>query len=297
MKMKTSTGSKVFDVLNLLFLLLFAFICAYPFYYIFLISVSDFNAAIRGRVVFWPVDLSLVAYRQLLLQPDVYNAFFISAARAFTGTIITVVCSSYLAYVLSRNDLPFKRIIYRFVIVTMYVSAGLIPWYMTMKAIGLQNNFMLYIIPSAIGPFYVILVKTYIEQLPRAVEESAKIDGADTFTIFFKIIIPLSIPIITTIAIFSAVHQWNSWQDNLFLVSRRELTTLQLLLFNYLNSTMAMGDVSKMKAMDLVGAARNMTPMTLRMAMSVITVFPILFVYPVMQKYFIKGIVLGAVKG
>ena len=295
--MKTSLSSKIFDKFNLIFLLIIAFICAYPFYYIFLISISDFNAAIRGQVVFWPVNPSFVAYRQLLLQPEVYRAFFVSASRAVVGTIITVICSSYLAYVITRNDLPFKKIIYRYVIITMYVSAGLIPWYMTMRAIGLQNNFLLYVLPTAIGPFYVILVKTYIEQLPQEVEESAKMDGAGTFTIFFKIIMPLSVPILATIAIFSAVFQWNSWQDNLFLVSRRELTTLQLLLFNYLNNTMAMGDVSNMRAMDLVGTARNMTPMTLRMAMSVITVFPILFVYPLMQKYFVKGIVLGAVKG
>jgi putative aldouronate transport system permease protein len=168
---------------------------------------------------------------------------------------------------------------------------------MTMKGLGLKNNFLLYVLPSAVTAFYVILVKTYIEQLPASLEESAKIDGAGPFRIFFSIIAPISLPIIATVAIFSAVGQWNTWQDNLYLVNVRNLQTLQLLLYNYLNTATATGDVSRMSAMALIANARSVSPTSLRMTMSMITVFPILLVYPFMQRYFIKGIMLGAIKG
>jgi len=297
MKMKLSSKDIGFDVVNHVVLLLFTAICLYPFYYIFLYSISDGLAASKGLVVFWPVNADFSSYVKLLSKKDVLDAAFISASRTVIGTSVTVLCSSYLAYVLSTEDLPFKKIIYRYVIITMYVSAGLIPWYITMKSLGLKNNFLLYVLPSAIGAFYIILIKTYMEQLPKSLEESAKIDGAGVFTIFFKIILPISIPIIATVTIFSAIYQWNSWQDNLYLVNKKELSTLQFLLYNYMNSSMATGDVTRMKAMNMVANAKQVNSMTLKMTMSMVTVIPILLVYPIMQKYFIKGIMLGAVKG
>jgi ABC-type glycerol-3-phosphate transport system permease component len=290
-------AGNIFDVANHIFLILVAFVFLYPIYYIFLYSISDATAAAKGSVVFWPIQTSFATYVSLLTKSDIRQAAFISAARTVVGTIITVMCSSYLAYVLSRDDLPHKKIIYRYVIITMYISAGLIPWYITMKGLGLKNNFLLYVLPSAISAFYIILVKTYIEQLPKSLEESAKLDGAGVFTLFFKIIMPLSLPIIATVAIFSAVNQWNSWQDNLYLVNVNKLQTLQYLLFNYMNSQMAVGDVSRMGSMSLVTSARKVSSLTMKMTMTMITILPILIVYPSMQKYFIKGIMIGAIKG
>lgn len=297
MKIKLSPLDITFNIANHIFLLMMAFTCLYPIYFIFLYSISDATEAAKGMVVFWPVKPDFSTYVSLLTKKEILNAAFISASRAILGTFITVLCSSYLGYVLSREDLPFRKTIYRYFIITMYVSAGLIPWYITMKTLGLKNNFLLYILPSAISAFYIILVKTYVEQLPKSLEDSAKIDGAGVFSIFFKIILPISLPIIATVTIFSAVNQWNAWQDNLYLVNKKELSTLQLLLYNYMNSTMATGDISRMKTMNLVASAKKVSSMSMKMTMSVITVFPILLVYPIMQKYFIKGIMIGAVKG
>ena len=176
----------------------------------------------------------------------------------------------------------------------MYVNAGLIPWYITMKGLGLKNNYLLYILPFAISAFYVVLYKTYVEQIPPALEESAQIDGASYFKSFIRIIFPVSKPIVATITIFSAVSQWNSWQDNLYLVNNKNLITLQLLLYNYLNSNTASGLASRISQ---VSSRSTITPVAIKMTICMITAIPIIIVYPVMQKYFVKGIMLGAVKG
>jgi ABC-type glycerol-3-phosphate transport system permease component len=294
---RQSVGDWVFNIFNYLVLLIFTAACLYPFYYIFLYSISDATEAARGSVFLWPVKPEVASYASLLAKPEVLNAVFVSVARTVVGTVLTVLCSSYLAYAVTRRDLPLRSLIYRFVVLTLYIGAGLIPWYMTMKGLGLKNNFLLYVLPGAVGAFYVILVKTYIEQLPSSLEESAKIDGAGPFTIFFRIIAPISLPIIATVTIFSAVGQWNTWQDNLYLVNVRSLQTLQLLLYNYLNTSVATGDVSRMSTMSLIANVKQVSATSLRMTMSMITVFPILLVYPFMQRYFIKGIMLGAIKG
>lgn len=297
MRIKNSFGDYAFNTFNTIFLSLFTLACFYPFYYIFLYSISDSVEAARGAVVLWPVKPDFSTYQLLLNKSEVLNAAFISAARTVIGTLITIFCCSYLAFVFSREEMPFRKTIYRYVIFTMFLAPGLIPWYMTMIFLGLKNNFLLYVLPGAISGFFIILIKTYMESLPKALEDSARIDGAGNFILYFKVILPLSIPIIATVAIFCAVGQWNSWQDNFYLVNNKDLTTLQLLLLNYLKSSIASGDAGNMSLMKRAGNAMTTSPMQLKMTMSVITVLPIILVYPALQKYFIKGIMLGAVKG
>jgi putative aldouronate transport system permease protein len=297
--MKISANKRndfIFHFCNYILLVGFALICFYPFYYIFIYSISDpIEVAVKG-VFFLPVRISFQNFENLFNKTDViFNAAFVSAARAVVGTVLTVLCTSFFAFLVSKPEMPLRRLVYRFTVLTMYIGAGLIPWYVTMKNLGLKNSFLLYVLPSAIGAFYVVLVKTYIEQIPAALEESAKLDGAGHMTVFARIIFPICKPIIATIAIFSAVAQWNSWQDNLFLVSTKNLQTLQLVLYNFLNtftSSSVSGNLSQ-----LVNATSVNTTMSLKMAICMITVLPIIVVYPAMQKYFVKGIMLGAVKG
>lgn len=295
-RFKTSTSSKIFDAANFIMLTLFAIACMYPFYYIFLYSISDSVAAARGDVILVPIQPDLSTYKQLLSRDEIMNAALVSATRTIIGTALMVLASSFFAYVLTRSDLPLKKTIYRYTIFTMYISAGLIPWYILMIRLGFKNNFMLYVIPGAIAPFNIILVKTYIEQIPDSLEEAARMDGAGLLLTFFRIIMPVSLPIIATIAIFGAIGQWNSWQDNFYLVNKRELMTLQMMLLNYLSTAMATGDKNK-GIMDRIQQSRTISPMSLKMTMSVITVLPILCVYPILQKYFIHGIMIGSVKG
>ncbi len=288
-----------FQVVNSGFLLLFAFLCVYPFYYIIINSLSDPMETAKG-VYLWPRSWTLTSYEQLMQIPSIFQSIFVSVARTVVGTVITVFCSAFLGYMVTKKDLPFRSSIYRLIIITMFFNSGLIPWYMLMKTLYLKNNFLLYVLPGAVSAFFIILVKTYIESLPASMEESAQIDGAGTWTIFFKIIFPLSLPIIACIAVFTAVGQWNSWADNFYLVTDSNLNTLQYLLYTNLKSNMA--DMMRTSASGTtqgaaLASAGKVTPMSIRYAITVITVFPIMLVYPFMQKYFVKGIMLGAVKG
>ena len=283
----------VFASINYIAFFILAFLCFYPFYYIFIYSISDSAQLAKQTISFFPAGFSLYTYSQIFERGDVYHSFFISASRAVAGTLITIVCTSFFSYLLSKKEMFMRKTMYRLTVISMYANAGLVPWYVTMKGIGLKNSFLLYILPTAIGAFYVVLFKTYVEQLPPALEEAALIDGAGFITTFARIIFPVSMPIIATIAIFSAVSQWNSWQDNLFLCSEPKLTTLQLMLFNFLTSNTA----TSMRQMSMVKGGRIMTPEAIKMTMCMITVLPIIIVYPSLQKYFIKGIMLGAVKG
>jgi ABC-type sugar transport system, permease component len=270
-------------------------ICIYPFYYIIIYSFS--NPSKNTQDIFLlPVGFSLETYKGIFELNDIYGAFTVSLSRTVLGTIITLICSSFFAYLITKREMYFRQIIYRFLVITMYLNAGLIPWYLTMKLYGLKDNYLLYIIPGAIGAFYIILIKTYIESLPISLEESAMIDGAGYLTIFYKIIVPLSKPILATIAVYAAVGNWNSWNENFFLVNNQKLQTLQLILYSYLNR--AQQYQTNMTTRMLSRDAQNLiTPQTVRMCITVIATVPIILVYPFLQKYFVKGIMMGAVKG
>lgn len=291
--MKFSVGDRAIDAFNLLILTIFAVITFYPFYYIVIYSLSIPDEAARG-VYLLPRGLTLVNYVKIFTENDLYGAFFISLLRTGLGTALTVICSSMFAYGVSKK-IPFRRIMYRGLILTMYFSAGIIPWYITMKMYGMKNNFLLYILPSAVGAIFVVLLKTYFEQLPQAIEESAMIDGAGYFAIFRRIILPVSTPILATVALYSAVGQWNSWFDNFMLVTSENLRTLPFILYMYLNSQSI-----NVNPTNLGGAVKNvikLTPTSVRITITVLVAVPIFLVYPFVQKYFIKGLLIGSVKG
>lgn len=294
-KHKNTGLSITFDIVNHLLLLLFLIISVYPFYYIFIYSISEPIEAQKG-IALLPVGITLGNYVKVFQLKGILNATVISILRTVVGTIITIVCSSFLAYLVTKEEMRFRKIVYRFVILTMYLNAGLIPWYLVMRIYHLNNTFLLYVLPTAITAYYVILMKTYMEQLPASLEESAKIDGAGPITIFYKIIFPLSIPIIATIAVFASVGQWNTWYDNFFLVQDAKLRTLQLILYDYLNEANRLA-MASIEDINRGQAVTRLTPTSVRMTITMVVTLPILFVYPQMQKYFVKGIMMGAIKG
>jgi len=296
MKQKRGMRGVAFNIANYGFFTLAMFVCIYPFWYIFIYSISDPMQAITG-IYFLPRGLTLQNYVDVFEHPGLLQAAGVSVARTVSGTVVTVLACSFFAYLVTKPKMYFRKFIYRFTVITMYFNAGLIPWFLTMRAYGLNNNFLVYILPGAIGAFNVILIKTFIEQLPASLEEAAHMDGAGIFTIFFKIIMPLSTPILATIAVFAAVGHWNAWFDNMiFMVGRPELNTLQFMLWNILNQAAAQAGrvINVAQAQQL---ARQQSPMTIRMTATMIVTLPILFVYPFAQRFFVKGIMLGAVKG
>lgn len=292
-KIRISPSRRTFVVINTCFFCLVIFLCFYPIWYVFIQSLSDSKVAINAVIL--PESPTLSNYQQMLSLPDISHAFLLSVLRTLSGTFLTVTTSMILGYLFSKNEMPFRKLMYRILIVTMYISGGLIPTYLVYKGYGLLNTFWVYIIPGAINAYYVILAKTYVEQLPVSVEESAMIDGANVIVIMVRIILPMAIPIAATLAIYASVGQWNAWFDNqIYTVSNKNLTTLQFLLYNYLNQAEQL-----QKEMEQSGAsfANLLTPRGVRMTITMITVIPILFVYPFMQRYLIKGLTIGAVKG
>ena len=216
------------DIINVIVLLAFTFLCFYPFWYIFIGSVSNPNISVR-TLTFLPRDVTWFNYREVLRSKGLMEAMTVSVARTVLGTLLSVLLTSFMAYLFTLRKMPARKFFYRLVIITMYLSGGLIPTFLVFKSYGLLNSFWVYIIPGAISVYNMVLVKTFMENgVPESLGESASLDGAGPMTIFFRIMLPLSLPILATIALFVAVGQWNSWFDNMIYNTRNsELDTLQ----------------------------------------------------------------------
>lgn len=294
-KEKTDILYKSFNVCNYFIMILLIIITLYPFYYVFIYSISIPSEAAKGILIL-PKGLTIKNYIGVFQLNNIASAFIISTLRTVLGTALTIFCCSFFAYLVTQERLFMRKIFYRLTVITLYVNAGIIPWYITMKSYGLKNNFLLYLLPAAMSGYFVILIKTYIEQLPKALEESAKIDGAGYFRIFISIVFPLSKPIIATITVFAAVNQWNGWIDNYFLVSNPKLQTIQLILYKYLQESSQMANMTN-DQITKNASTFKLSSESLKVTITMITTIPVILIYPFLQRYFVKGIMLGAVKG
>ncbi|WP_349670896.1 carbohydrate ABC transporter permease [Lacrimispora sp.] len=299
-KRKQSLEDYVIDTITCIVYLFFTFICVYPFYYIFINTISANNLSERGKVLFWPIGIHFNNYVSVLKIPGLFSALKISVARTVIGTIVTVFIAAFLGYMFTKESMWKRKFWYRFVVATMYFNAGIIPWYITMRNLHLTNNFWGYILPLAVSPFYIVLCKTFVESIPRELQDAAEIDGAGTLKIFFQIITPLIKPILATVAIFTAVNQWNAFQDTLLLVTDKRLYTLQFTLYQYINQASSLKSLANSNASSAQMAAslaHSQTSTSIRMTVTIVVVAPIILIYPVFQKFFVKGIMIGAVKG
>ena len=288
---------KVFPVCNAIFLILLMFVTLYPVLNTVAYSFNDGTDALRGNIGLWPRVFSLESYRSILSDKAVYQAAWISASKTVITTILNLFWTSMLAYVLSRREFLLRKVFTVLFVLTMYVNAGLIPNYLLIsKTLGLGNSYLVYIIPTMFSCFNMIVIRTYIQGLPEALVESARIDGAGDLRAFWQIIFPLCKPVLATVALFVAVGSWNSWFDTyLYNGGKKELYTLQYLLKMKLATTQASSNAAKATADALTTSAQT-TPVTIRCAITVIATVPILVVYPFLQKYFVTGIALGSVK-
>ena len=299
-KRKRSLEDYVIDTITCIVYLFFTFICVYPFYYIFINTISANNLSERGKVLFWPIGIHFNNYISVLKIPGLFSALKISVARTVIGTIVTVFIAAFLGYMFTKESMWKRKFWYRFVVATMYFNAGIIPWYITMRNLHLTNNFWGYILPLAVSPFYIVLCKTFVESIPRELQDAAEIDGAGTLKIFFQIITPLIKPILATVAIFTAVNQWNAFQDTLLLVTDKRLYTLQFTLYQYINQASSLKSLANSNASSAQMAAslaHSQTSTSIRMTVTIVVVAPIILIYPIFQKFFVKGIMIGAVKG
>lgn len=293
---RTRLADVLFKIIAGGFLILFAFLCVYPFWYVLIYSVSDPSRVGEG-LYFLPKGFTWQYYKMVLSMEKIYKAVVVSAARTVLGTLFMLCGSSMFAYVLTKDQLKGHKLMYRMMTLTMYVGGGLVPWILIMTTYGLNNSFWLYVVPGIIAPYNIILIKTYMESLPPALEESALIDGANYFTILIRIVIPLSVPVLAAVTVFTAVGQWNSWTDNMYMVRDQNLQTLQYVLLKMLKESDALMKAFTQDQNYELLKNYAPSPMSMRMAITVVSVLPIFLVYPFVQRFFVKGIMIGAVKG
>lgn len=299
---KKTIGDRIADVIIYVAFGLLALICIFPIYYIFINSISNNDAVARGDVMFWPVGIQFQNYLDILDQPDIGSAVWTSLSRTFLGTFLSLLCTSFIGYAFSRQELWHRKLWYRMLTMTMYFSAGLIPSFLNIRMLGLYNTYWVYIIPGLISVYNMILFKTFVESIPASLEESADLDGAGYLVKFFKIVLPLCKPIIATLCIFSAVGHWNDYMTTVYYIQDRKLFTLQFLLYDYMNQSNKLAQMIKEMGGQLnstaISAAMNaINPTSVKMSVAMVVTLPVLCVYPFFQKYFVGGIMIGAVKG
>ncbi|MEI2399221.1 MULTISPECIES: carbohydrate ABC transporter permease [Paenibacillus] len=295
----SSLSDRIFDVCNIIFMILLVIVTLYPFLNMFALSFNDANDSVRGDIYIWPREWTLRNFDYVFSGSNIFYATFISAARTIVGTVVSVFCTAMLAYTVSRPEYKLKKFVSVTFIFTMYFSGGLIPGYLLIKELDMLNTFWVYIIPGIIGVFNMIVIRSFIEALPEGLMESAKIDGAGDFITFARIVLPLTVPALATVSLFVAVYQWNSWFDVfLYNSSKPGLSTLQYELMKMLSTTNTSSASSAADAFaNAQGNKGAVTPTSIRATMTIVASVPIIIVYPFLQKYFVKGMVVGGVKG
>lgn len=289
---RKNRGFTLGAAVNYVVLTFLVFICLYPFLNVIAYSFSGYNAVLSRRVTFFPVEFTLDAYKQILGRQQIWAAMRTTVFVTLAGTATSLVLTIFAAYTLSREHLPGKKIFTVIILFTMYFSGGMIPTFLVVKSLGLYDSVFALFIPQAINVFNFIVMRTFFRSLPASLEEAARIDGASDMQILLRIILPLSISIIATIGLFYAVDYWNSYFDALLYIQNPNKYTLQLRLRSIL-----FGDELNNAGANLEGVGTQVMAQSLKMATVAVSTVPILVIYPWLQKYFVKGVMIGSVKG
>jgi len=289
-----------FQLFNYSFLAILAFCTIYPFIYITAYSLNDGVDALRGGIHFWPRKFTLDNYAEIFTDSAMLQAYKITLARTLIGTVLHVILCMLFAYSLSRKRLPGRNFFTFFIFIPTIFHSGFVPFFVLLQTLGLFNTFWVYIIPFLFNFFHIIIMRTFLEQLPEELIESAKIDGYGDLRIFVSIIVPLSKPVLAVIAIFIGVFHWNDWFTGTYYVSNKDLIPMQTLLQELLTRSEALLNAQRDSSQG--GGTTGLelqrtTPESLRMAVLVSATLPILCIYPFFQKYFVKGALLGSIKG
>ncbi|SDZ18997.1 putative aldouronate transport system permease protein [Evansella caseinilytica] len=295
---KTNLNERLFDIFNYTLMILVIVITLYPFLNVLALSLNESTDTVRGGIYIWPREFTLDNYAVILQYDTLITGFTNSVLRTVIGTVLGVFVCSMIAYTLSRKDFQARKFVSTVIVLTMFFSGGLIPTYMLIRDLGLINSFAVYILPGLVSAWNIIIIRSFMDGLPFALQESAKIDGANDFTIYWKIILPICKPVLATIALFIAVSQWNAWFDTyIYNSTNPALTTLQYELMKILQNTTTStsGGIDSVRGQGLE-LMKRVSPESVRMAITIVTVVPILLVYPFLQRYFVKGMTLGAVK-
>ena len=288
---------RIISLFNITILSLLCFSMLYPFWNAAVIAFNNSRDTVAGGLSFWPRKFTLENIGYVLKDPRIGSAFFITVSRTGIGTLAGILVTSMMAFSLSRPQLKLKKLYTSMAVFTMYFSGGMIPTYILIRNLGLRNNFLVYILPTALNVWNMIIFRSFFNTLPAGLLESARIDGAGWYRIFFSIVIPVSLPVFATLSLFTAVIQWNSWFDAALYISKPELMPIQTILNTILNTSSMRELMSKLSG-TAATALKNagVSSRAVTMATMVVSTTPILLVYPFIQRYFVNGVMIGSLK-
>jgi putative aldouronate transport system permease protein len=289
-RIKASRGYGTFTVVNTVFLVLLCVVTLYPFVHITAIAFSTYPEAIRTGLHLYPREIEMASIRRVFAAPEIWNAYYNTLWRTLIGTFLSVLVTGMGAYALSKKTLPFRKTIMTMFLFTMYFSGGIIPTFLLMRSLGLLNNRWVMVLPHLVWGFNIIVMRNFFMTIPESLEESAQIDGASELRIFFAIIVPLSLAVIATIAMWMGVFHWNAYFDNLIYITDKSKYVLQRMIRSLIID-------ANMGGTESMNDASILSPESLKAATILISTVPILLVYPFAQRYFIKGVMIGGVKG
>ncbi len=288
-----STGSRIFDVFLYIFMTIICFVMLYPIWYVFVQSLNEGFDSAQGGVYFWPRAFTIDNYIEVFRDNQIILAFGVTIARTLIATTVHVLFTAMVAYAFLRKELIGRKIYMRMGVITMFFSGGLIPMFILINDIGLYDNFFVYVIPTMFSFFDLIIFQSFFRGIPDSLEEAAKIDGAGYFTTFVKIILPVSMPVIATITLFNGVYNWNDYFMGKLYFNNEDLMPIQTYLYSMINTS----ETSKYTMMAGAAQQSTFTSTSLQMATMIVTTIPIVCIYPFLQKYFVKGMMIGSVKG
>ena len=289
--------STAFDWINYTVMVLLAFIMIYPLWYCVAGSLNEGMDYLRGGVFLWPRKWTFANYKAVFLDSAILNAFWVTIWKCLVGTVTSVLCTAMVAYAITRPKLRLKKLYIPFIMLTMFFSGGLIPYFILIVDLGLYDSFWVYIIPTMFSAYNMIIIQSFMRELPSELIESAKLDGASEYRIFFQMILPLSKPVLATIALFTVVTHWNSYFDSMMYTSSQELQTIQLFLKKVITDPSVSRGLGSAATIAIPDQAATLTPQVVKLATMVVTALPVVCIYPFLQRYFVKGVTVGAVKG
>lgn len=300
LKRKAGPGlnrNTAFDWINYAVMLILAFIMIYPLWYCVAGSLNEGMDYLRGGVFLWPRKWTLANYKAVFLDSAILNAFWVTIWKCLVGTATSVLCTAMVAYAITRPKLRLKKLYIPFIMLTMFFSGGLIPYFILIVDLGLYDSFWVYVIPTMFSAYNMIIIQSFMRELPSELIESAKLDGASEYRIFFQMILPLSKPVLATIALFTVVTHWNSYFDSMMYTSSQELQTIQLFLKKVITDPSVSRGLGSAATIAIPDQAATLTPQVVKLATMVVTALPVVCIYPFLQRYFVKGVTVGAVKG
>ncbi|OBZ11738.1 ABC transporter permease [Bacillus sp. FJAT-27264] len=292
MKRQTK-GEFTFEIINGILMLAICFITLYPIWYVVVNAFNDANDAMRGGIYWWPREFSLESFKAVFDSKGIMTAMGVTVAKTVLGVLVHVLFTSMVAYAFSREELYGRKLYMIIGTITMFFGGGLIPTYLLIRNLHLLDNFMVYIIPAAFSFFDLIIFMSFFREIPAGLEEAAKIDGANDFKIFLRVIIPVSMPVVATIALFHGVYQWNDYFTGMIYINNPNLQPIQTFLYRVVAQSSSNQMISAMPT----GVSKNITSQSLKLATMIVTTAPIVVVYPFLQKYFVKGFMIGSIKG